>query len=977
MAFNRDSTLRKAEKLLRQGRLDAAIAEYEQVVKHQPKDWNTTNTLGDLYVRAGHVDSAVKRYASIADHLAAEGFFPRASAVYKKILKIKPDDEYALLQLAEIAARQGLLVDAKKALTAVAERRRARGDRRGAAEIRMRVAALDPSDTKARLAGARAAAELGETPAALAQLKGLADDLEERGRHEDAIKILTEAAEISPGDAEIGAGLMRLHLAAGNPQQARQYAQSADQLKRVAADLQASGQTAQALDLLAAAVALNPDDGDLAATVMRLYLEAGEPARAREYARSSDEFRQVAADLQARGRTTDAIRLLTEVLAASPEDAELAGMLVDLCLQAGDAAGARRFARTTDQLRRVAEHMLAIGQRTEAVGLLGEIAEAAPDDDELAGRLFELCLEAGDAERARRYVRTSAQGRRLADAYRERGDTAEATECLAGAAALDPDDGELSDEVARRYVEAGDLEKAREYARAPDVLKQVAVAFRERGQTAQTLDLLEQVARLDPADVETRTELARAYLDAGDSARAAGYLAREAAGADADLLWSLAAQQVRGEDPEQALALLEQLLAAHPERRNQVVLLGCSVADVSAELAYRIVDLAVRVSVGKREWAEAAAALNELVNRQPGHVPALMRLVEVCVDGGLEATLFSAQGQLADAYLAAGQGAEARTIAEDLVAREPWDRANIERFRRALTLLGEKDVDQIIADRLSGEAPFVSTALSPAFVDEAAPEAAAQAARRPATPATSQGPAPDGQRAGRADDSRAFELGAAAVDIGFLTEAAGAPVGDAGGEASAEARADRAPAEAPPAPEVSEVDLSPVLDTLKPGVSGRSAAGGPGPEGAKDLEGVFQDFRDEVSRENLVSVALQHQKLAQTYLEMGMEEEAVKSLEIAVRAPRLRFEAASMLARLHLKRGEAHEAIEWFERAAEAPAPTREASRALLYDLADTLEVQGETVRALAVFLELQAEAGEYRDIAARLQRLSDVQMRG
>jgi Flp pilus assembly protein TadD len=57
VAFNRDSTLRKAEKLLKQGRLDAAIAEYAQVVKNQPKDWNTTNTLGDLYVRAGQVDN--------------------------------------------------------------------------------------------------------------------------------------------------------------------------------------------------------------------------------------------------------------------------------------------------------------------------------------------------------------------------------------------------------------------------------------------------------------------------------------------------------------------------------------------------------------------------------------------------------------------------------------------------------------------------------------------------------------------------------------------------------------------------------------------------------------------------------------------------------------------------------------------------------------------------------------------------------
>jgi hypothetical protein len=46
-----------------------------------------------------------------------------------------------------------------------------------------------------------------------------------------------------------------------------------------------------------------------------------------------------------------------------------------------------------------------------------------------------------------------------------------------------------------------------------------------------------------------------------------------------------------------------------------------------------------------------------------------------------------------------------------------------------------------------------------------------------------------------------------------------------------------------------------------------------------------------------------------------------------------------------------------------------------LYELATALEAQGETSRALAVFLELQAEAGEYRDLAARLEHLTKVQM--
>lgn len=59
MPFDREGTLRKAEKLLRQGKLDLAIAEYRAVIDDQPADWNTANTFGDLYVRAGQVDRAM------------------------------------------------------------------------------------------------------------------------------------------------------------------------------------------------------------------------------------------------------------------------------------------------------------------------------------------------------------------------------------------------------------------------------------------------------------------------------------------------------------------------------------------------------------------------------------------------------------------------------------------------------------------------------------------------------------------------------------------------------------------------------------------------------------------------------------------------------------------------------------------------------------------------------------------------------
>jgi tetratricopeptide (TPR) repeat protein len=103
---------------------------------------------------------------------------------------------------------------------------------------------------------------------------------------------------------------------------------------------------------------------------------------------------------------------------------------------------------------------------------------------------------------------------------------------------------------------------------------------------------------------------------------------------------------------------------------------------------------------------------------------------------------------------------------------------------------------------------------------------------------------------------------------------------------------------------------------------------------------------------------------------MGMQDEAMKALEVAARSSRHRFRAGAMLGKTYLQAGDRTKAIEWYGRAVEASAPSPHAHHALLYDLALLPEANGEGARALAVFLELQAEAGEYRDVSTRLEQL-------
>ena len=667
--FDREGALKSAEKALRQGRIDAAIVEYVKVVEAQPRDWNSANALGDLYVRANQLDKGLQQFTRIADHLAAEGFFPKAAALFKKILKLKPDDEYALLQSGDIAARQGTFADAKQYFQAVADKRKARGDRKGAAEIAIRLGTLDPDDLEARLRAAHLAAETGD-----------------------------------------------------------------------------------------------------AATALR-------------------EFREVAARYEKQDRGAEALAALQAAFNIDQSDE---------------------------------------GTRT---------------------RLFDA------------------------------------------------------------YISGNTPDLARKVASGATELKQVAAAFERAGQGDAVLEILGEIAEADPADIAVRASLALAYVARGDLNKARSYLSAETAGTDPALWITLGEIELTGGRIDAGRAAIMQALALDRNQAQAAVVVGCRLAESNPEAGYHCIEAVADAALSEGDYAAAAVSLHEFTIRVPTHLVALMRLVEICVDGDLEATMYEAQSQLADAYLNVGRGLEARIISEDLVAREPWNRANLDRFRRALVMLGEADPDAIIADRLSGDSPFLASEKMdlnegvcfdpPPVVAEPAPAA------KPSF-----------------------------TDSGTI-----------------------------------EIDLSDALD--------EAAAPPMAAPAPRSLDQVFRGLRDESNRQSSEEAAAEQYRLALTYHEMGMTDDAIKALEGATRSPRQRFDAASMLGRLYLESKDLPHAIEWLERAAEAPSPTAEAGRSLLYDLAKTLELVGESSRALAVFVELESESGGYRDVSGHIDRLSKVQARG
>ena len=259
---------------------------------------------------------------------------------------------------------------------------------------------------------------------------------------------------------------------------------------------------------------------------------------------------------------------------------------------------------------------------------------------------------------AMRERRSSASKQYAAD-LKDKGKDADALRLLTEAAQIDPDDMSL-----RQLLRGGPYRARRlrcghaSLRRAPNELQDVAdgavaAGPRRRGhqRCSRALPMRIRPMRRFAPDMVKRL-VARGDVTA--LARCSHPMSRAAIPSccGCSPKWSCAT----GTSPK-ARRCWSRMLADDPRRRDALVILGCSVAEVNADAGYECIEVAARTAIAADEWGSAAAALNEFVNRVPNHIPALMRLVEICVDGGLEATMHSAQAQLADAYLTVGAGA--------------------------------------------------------------------------------------------------------------------------------------------------------------------------------------------------------------------------------------------------------------------------------------------------------------------------------
>jgi tetratricopeptide (TPR) repeat protein len=200
MSFDKIKAMRSAERFLTQGKISDAIKEYLLLVENEPKDFNTMNMLGDLFVKVDDKDQAVLYFTKVAEHYSKQGFAQKAIAVYNKVARLTPNSIDISAKLAPLYHLKGSIADAKTHYSIVADAYQNEGKKIEALNIWKRIAELDPNNTEIYLKLAEGYWSENQKEEAAASYIEAATRLASVRKHEKAVEAFSHALEIKPTD---------------------------------------------------------------------------------------------------------------------------------------------------------------------------------------------------------------------------------------------------------------------------------------------------------------------------------------------------------------------------------------------------------------------------------------------------------------------------------------------------------------------------------------------------------------------------------------------------------------------------------------------------------------------------------------------------------------------------------------------------------------------------------------------------------
>jgi pilus assembly protein FimV len=385
------------------------------------------------------------------------------------------------------------------------------------------------------------------------------------------------------------------------------------------------------------------------------------------------KLKQEAEKLEKAGRPDQAIALYKQIADDNPRDWNVINKIGDLY------AKLNRTREAADEYAKVADFYARDGFLLKAIAIWKKINKLDAASLEPYQQLAELYAKQGLMMEAK------AQYQIVIDEFIKRGKAREAGEVLRKMAEVDPADLKVRSKLADLYTREGSTERA--------VGEHIAIAeeLNKKGHLAEALQVLEKGLKIDPKSDRLRLELARVHLIQKNYDKAAQHLedAVQHSHRDPQLLARLGEAYLGGKKIEEAEAIFKRLLEINPGDDEARAQMGrVYLLQDRFDEAYQELQPAVERLLGRRESEKAAALLQQITQRNAQHVETLHKLAGIYRDARKESSLAAALSQLTEALIAHRDFAQAATVLEELVQREPQNQQHRSKLDFVRTRLG-------------------------------------------------------------------------------------------------------------------------------------------------------------------------------------------------------------------------------------------------------------------------------------------------
>src|SRR5260370_12547029 len=194
--MDKNKAIESALKLITKGQFEKAVKEYQRVLESDPDDVRVLQKLAELYQKMNRKAEAADCFEKVAKTYAAQGFYLKAVALYKQVLKVI-DRVEVNVRLAELYQQLGLVGDATKDWQAGAPYYDKIGDTKASLDTLKKLVDLHPDNVAARIRLGEQYARQDQLIEAVAELRRAAQYLQRNGRQGDYPRV---AQRISPSD---------------------------------------------------------------------------------------------------------------------------------------------------------------------------------------------------------------------------------------------------------------------------------------------------------------------------------------------------------------------------------------------------------------------------------------------------------------------------------------------------------------------------------------------------------------------------------------------------------------------------------------------------------------------------------------------------------------------------------------------------------------------------------------------------------